>query len=55
MNKKQCDKCSGNAHPIGEYCGGCNMKEYRRNKSRKRVRNSGKIFNFAGNNSNYMG
>jgi hypothetical protein len=31
--KKECDECAGNNHPMGDYCSGCEMKEYRRNKS----------------------
>jgi len=34
-NKKYCDDCSGNSYPLGEYCGGCKMTEYRREKLTK--------------------
>lgn len=30
--EKECDNCSGNGHPVGEFCSGCEMKDYRRNK-----------------------
>lgn len=30
-------------------------KRYKKKKGRKRVGSNGKVFNFAGNNSNYMG
>jgi len=30
--RKYCDDCSGNDHPIGDYCVGCDMTEYRRSK-----------------------
>jgi len=30
--RKKCNDCAGNGSPIGEYCQGCGMVDYRRNK-----------------------
>ena len=29
---EMCDTCAGNRHPVGEYCSGCKMIDYRRSK-----------------------
>ena len=30
LNQKLCDECDGRNHPAGEYCQGCNLREYRK-------------------------
>lgn len=34
-----CDNCAGNSYPMGEYCQGCYMSEYRRNKNNPNTKN----------------
>lgn len=36
--QKKCYDCAGNNHPVGEYCQGCGMIDYRRNKRFGEVR-----------------
>ena len=40
IDKEKCDGCAGNSYPIGEYCSGCYMKDYRSNKKEIGINNT---------------